>query len=228
LAPKDERLFGPDAVARLRPAVDDLCWLLSRGYATPSAVELVGNRYTLTRRQRLAVSRSACSDEAAARRHKHELAPPAIQGCQLWIDGFNLLTVLETALAGGVVLLGRDGCCRDVAGVHRRYRRVEETVPVLELLGQSMSTLGVAGCRWLFDKPVSNSGRLRALMLDVAAQAGWNWDVHLVFNPDAELARTDQIVVTADSVILDRCQRWFNLARRLIEARLPQTRLIVL
>ena len=31
-----------------------------------------------------------------------------------------------------------------------------------------------------------------------------------------------RIVATSDSVILDHCQRWFNLARQVIETCVPQ------
>ena len=49
------------------------------------------------------------------------------RGSPLRIDGFNLILTLESAVGGGVVLGGRDGCYRDMASVHGTYRRVEET-----------------------------------------------------------------------------------------------------
>ncbi|HYP53983.1 MAG TPA: DUF434 domain-containing protein, partial [Pyrinomonadaceae bacterium] len=61
--PEDERLFAPSQVAALREAVGELSWLFGRGYAPRSAVKLVGDRHSLTGRQRLAVARAACSDE---------------------------------------------------------------------------------------------------------------------------------------------------------------------
>jgi hypothetical protein len=51
---------------RLREATADLGWLLNRGYALSSAWELVGNRYTLTVRQRMAVNRCVCSDAGSS------------------------------------------------------------------------------------------------------------------------------------------------------------------
>jgi hypothetical protein len=189
-------------------------------------VELVGNRYSLTRRQRVAVARCACTDEEAERRQQRQVRPEDLQAEELWLDGFNVLTVLESALGGGVVLLGRDGCCRDVAGLHRRYRKVEETIPALRLLGEMARDWGVAQCRWWLDKPVSNSGRLKALLLDVAEEAGWNWQAELVPNPDYVLSHATQIVATSDSVVLDNCQRWFNCARLLIDTRVPQAHVL--
>ena len=38
---------------------------------------------------------------------------------------------------------------------------------------------------------------------------------------DPLLIESPQIVATADSVILDGCARWLNLARRTVDRRLP-------
>jgi hypothetical protein len=134
--------------------------------------------------------------------------------------------MLESALAGGLVLLCRDGCCRDIAGIHRRYRKVTETIPVLRLVGEAASAWGVSRCRWYLDKPVSNSGRLKGLILDVATETGWKMDVELTFSPDHVLSHTDQVIATSDGIVLDRCQRWVNLVRLIIAERIPQAWLL--
>jgi hypothetical protein len=226
LHPEDEHLFGEQMRSRLKQATDDLCWLLSRGYAIRSAVELVGNRHSLSARQRLAVARCACSEEAARNRMRSEIQVEEVRGGELWIDGLNILTGLEVALSGGIILIGRDQCYRDVAGVHRHYRKVEETFPAVQMVGQFAETQGIRKCCWWLDKPVSSTGRLRALLLDAAAGGGWEWEVNLVLSPDAILAQTEHVVVTSDSVVLDRCQRWLNLARLLLAACIPHARIL--
>jgi len=226
LAPQDERLFADRQLPALRAAANDLCWLLDHGYAARSAVELVGNRHNLTSRQRMAVSRYACAYDDVQRRQKLRVEPGRLQGRELWLDGYNVLTILESALAGGIVLLCRDGCCRDIAGIHRRYRKLAETLPALRLAGETAAALGVSCCRWWLDQPVSNSGRLKTLIRETAAGAGWNMEVELTFSPDHVLSHTDEIIATSDGVVLDRCQRWVNLVRLIIADRLPQTRLL--
>ena len=225
-APQDERLFAERQVPALCAAASDLCWLLDRGYAARSGVELVGNRYTLASRQRMALSRFACSRQDMEHRQRLRVEPAQLQGQELWLDGYNVLTMLESALAGGLVLLCRDGCCRDIAGLHRRYRKVTETIPVLRMVGEVAAAWGVSRCRWYLDKPVSNSGRLKALILDVAMEAGWKMDVELTFSPDHVLSHTDQVIATSDGIVLDRCQRWVNLVRLIIAERIPQARLL--
>jgi hypothetical protein len=216
--PRDEVAFGPSNWPVLRAAVADLSWLLSRGYAPVSSLKLVGDRWSLTERQRQAVGRSACSDDARDRRTDHRVATDAIAGKQLVIDGFNVLTTVEAALGGAVVLVCRDTTCRDIAGVHGSYRKVAETLPALFSLATVLQQLGVHRCHWLFDRPVSNSGRIRGIVLETAAERGADWSVELVDNPDPILAASSEIVATADSAILDAAPPWLNLARIAVEA----------
>ena len=226
LAPKDERLFAARQLPALSAAVADLCWLLDHGYAPRSSSELVGNRHNLIARQRMAVVRCACSSGAATHRLSRQLDASQIAVRELWLDRYNVLTVLESALAGGVVLLGRDGCCRDVAGIHRRYRKVNETISVLRMVGEFCAAATVSCCHWWLDKPVSNSGRLKALILEVASLEKWNMQVDLAFNPDGVLAKCNHVVATSDSAILDRCRNWVNMTRTIIERCIPDARVV--
>jgi hypothetical protein len=136
------------------------------------------------------------------------------------------LTAVETALGGGVILIGRDGCCRDVAGVYSHYHKVEETVPALQAIGRMATKWRVAECRWWLDSPVSNCGRLKQIILKVAAETGWPWEVELVTNPDRVLCEAQQIVSSSDHAILDRCQKWVNVARQVITAQVRHARVV--
>jgi hypothetical protein len=196
----------------LREAVAHLSWLLTRNYAFASALKLVGDRFQLTQRQRVAVIRSSCSDQAVTDRKNKMLDPGELGGQAMQIDGFNLLTTIEAALSGGVLLVGRDGCLRDMASMHGNYRKVEETRPALTAIGELTGELGVSTCHWLLDRPVSNSGRLAAILREVANERHWNWTVDLENDPDQVLAASESVVVSADAAILDRCSHWCNLA----------------
>jgi hypothetical protein len=224
--PRDSPAFDPPAWPALRAAVGDLSWLLERQYAPTSSLKLVGDRYALTDRQRMAVMRSSCSDAALLCRGEHQLSASELSGKAIVVDGFNLLTTIEAALGGGVVLRGRDGVYRDLAGIHGTYRKVAETLPALRLVGAVLAALGVTRTRWLLDRPVSNSGRLRTMILETAQQQGWAWDAELAYNPDALLGASVDLIATADSAILDGGPRWFNLARETIERQIPTARIV--
>jgi len=219
--PEDRQLFAVENCARLRDATGDLSWLLNRGYASTSALKIVGDRYSLVARQRTAVSRCACVDAAANQRQQRQVQAEDLGHQELWIDGYNVLTSLEAALSGGVILHARDGCFRDMASMHGNYRKVQETIPALTILGEILAEWGVSSCRWLLDQPVSNSGRLKTVIQQIAEERDWNWQTCLVRDPDRDLMSTDQIVATADSQILDQATRSFNLARLAIELRVP-------
>ena len=164
--PEDERLFARSSWPALTQATADLSWLLSRGYAHESSLKLVGDRYRLAARQRLAVARCACGDSERAERRRRQVGPMELPDCPLWLDGYNVLTTIEAALSGGVILAARDGTYRDMASMHGSYRKVAETLPALELLAATIAALGAVECVWYLDRPVSNSGRLKELIED--------------------------------------------------------------
>lgn len=224
--PRDAALFAADQWPRLRAAVAELSWLLGRGYAEPSALKLVGDRHTLTERQRMAVRRCACGDESRFKRRACCVAFNELRDQRLLIDGFNVLTTVEAALGGAVVLLGRDGAYRDLAGVHGTYRRVEETRPAALLVGGWLAKLGINEATWYLDSPVSNSGRLARILRELASESGWPWHVELAASADPILAVSQEIVATADSAILDRVARWFPLARAVIDSSVPSARVV--
>jgi hypothetical protein len=125
-----------------------------------------------------------------------------------------------------MILIGRDDCCPDVAGVYSHYHKVEETVPAFQAIGRMAARWAVAKCCWWLDSPVSNCGRLKGIILEVAAAAAWLWRVELVTNPDQVLSGVEQIVCSSDHAILDRCQQWVNLARQVIAAQVPQAHVV--
>lgn len=219
--PKDDDLFCAAQVPTLQTAAAELCWLLDRAYPSAAALKLVGDRHRLIDRQRTAVARSSCSATLAANRQQRICRPAALQGRALWIDGYNVLKSIEAALAGGVVLHARDGAFRDMASMHGSYRRVAESEQALRLVAETTAGWGLATCHWWLDAPVSNSGRLKRLMLDMAAAAGWPWEVSLVSDPDRVLIESAEIVASSDSQVLDGCKQWINLVRTVIQQHVP-------
>ncbi len=223
--PKDADAFASEMLPRLREACADLCWLYSRGYSEKSAGTLVGDKFALTERQRIAVRRCACSDQALRERHERQVSDGELAGELVKIDGHNALTTVEAALAGGVVLVGRDGCYRDMASMHGNFKKVAETPKAITLIGRTLARRG-ARVLWYLDAPVSNSGRLKQLILEIASAENWEWRVELVPDPDRVLAVSPEIIATADSGILDRGSRWVSLAREVVCEHVPDAQVI--
>lgn len=224
--PEDRKLFAAEQVRTLRIAVDELSWLLTREYSLKGALKLVGDRYTLTDRQRLAVSRAACSDHSKERRAAVLVNAAEVSDESLIVDGFNLIITAEAALSGGLLMLCRDGCIRDLSSVHGSYRAVNETETAIQVIGETLEELRPMSVEWVLDSPISNSGRLAQRIRDLAGEKGWNWNVQTLFNPDKAISESKRVVITSDSHILDSAERWLNLNRHLIDHRLADSWLI--
>lgn len=224
--PKDAACFQAGEIPRLRQATDDYCWLLGRSYPAKASLKLVGDRFNLRDRQRRALQRCAAGEETCRRRRQRQVDISDLEGEPLAIDGYNVLLTVEAALDAGILLLARDGTLRDLASMSRHYKSVAQTRTAIEAIGKVLSTADVSVAAWYLDRPISNSGRLRRLLLATAADHAWPWRVELSENTDRTLIHSPSIVASADSAILDRCQCWFNLARLVVAAEVDRARII--
>jgi len=105
---------------------------------------------------------------------------------------------------------------------------VNETIPGVCLIGDTATAWGVTRCRWWLDRPVSNSGRLKTLILEQAKASGWEMTVELDFNPDRVLSECSEVVATSDGIVLERCCHWVNLAGRIIAEKIETAWLLKL
>lgn len=220
-APNDEVLFAKANVPTLQKATSELSWLLSRGYVMLSALKLVGDRHALTARQRAAIERAACAEETAHSRRKKRVARDALRGETLAVDAFNVLIVSESALSGAALFRGQDSALRDLGGVHGSWRRVDETEPVLEALAVLLRDAEVARVRFFIDRPVSNSGRLRALIEEVFARIAPALPIDLELVPSADPSLREEheaIIASADGWVIDGSTRWIDLPSLIAEA----------
>lgn len=222
----DDKSFSSKWHPIFKEAVDDLCYLLSRGYADNSSLQIVGNRYKLNKRQRNAIIRMSCSHQQTLRRKQSECKAIDLTDEAIEIDGFNLLILLESALSGAFLFKGRDKLYRDISSVHGSYKRVVKTEHAIILVGRILKELKIKSAKWYLDQPVSNSGRLKTRLLELSSEHSFNWEVELVFDPDKVLAKSNKIVVSSDGWILDHAKKWFNLGSFLIEHHIADTNII--
>jgi len=213
----DDVIFGSQKqVDKLKMAVQDMMYLLSRGYAEKASSELVGNRYRLKTRQIQALRGASASEQQIQHRKDKQLEVSDLKNKILYLDGFNVLILMESLLSGAYIFEGADGCFRDLSGVHGTYKRVNQTQKAVELVAAFFKKAEVQKLIWIFDKPVSNSGRIKKIVLDCAEENKLNWEAELEFNPDKFLAENSEIAVSSDAWILDHCPKWFNLIAYLI------------
>lgn len=219
--PRDEELFGlTDQREKLLLALNDMHYLLSKDYPPRATLALVGNRYRLRQRQIFALQGMACSAKGIECRRLKEVPADDMQGKTIFLDGFNIVIILETLLSGGYVFKGLDGCYRDISSVHGSYKRVKQTEDVLILIGNALNRLGVQLAIWIFDAPVSNSGRLKTLSNQIAKEHGFPWEIYLDNAPDKYLVTENRLIASSDAWILNRCYQWFNLTSYIINSLL--------
>lgn len=215
----DIHLFNDKWVTILRQAVRDFSYLLTLGYPDHASLKLVGDKFRLSKRQRKAVMRAGCTNQSIWLRNEKEKPSTYLKNKSVAIDTYNILISTESLLSDGILLICRDGCFRDMASLHGTYRKVEETIPAIELIGQALEELQVKETKWYLDSPISNSGRLKKLILDTAAQKKWRWDAELVINPDKNLAISPAIAISSDSWVIEQANSWFNLLAYLIKEK---------
>lgn len=121
----------------------------------------------------------------------------------------------------GAIFEGRDRCFKDLSSIHGTYRKVAETVPALQLIGEFLHETGAARVLWLLDSPVSNSGMLKTLIYELAVKNNWPWDAELLPDPDKKLTASEEIIASSDGNVLDSCRKWVNLTKIIIEQTIP-------
>lgn len=219
--PSDALGFSSASMPILTRALEDVVWLLDRDYNLKPVLELVGGHYQLTARQRAALQRAAATQVQCLQRKSKQLPMVPEPPISLNIDGFNLIILLEVALSGSPLILGRDGVLRDLAGLRGTYCLLDKTTQALELVGRALNEVRPPQTVFFLDAPVSNSGRLRQKLLETSLAWSTPVEVHLVKDADKALAGLNG-VVSGDSEVLEACVSWVNLGRWMVEKWIPE------
>ena len=210
--PEDERNFSPDAIEKLRTASHHVYWLLGEGYDLKQATVFVGNHFLLSERQRLAVMRSVASSDQICERRSKLTNLSDLTGQEVWIDGFNTIITLEVMLCDSLLFCCMDGAIRDLAALRGTYRLIPETEDAVRLMLCVLQEAGIRKANILLDEPVSNSGRLKTKIADIAEEYS-RLDLDIQIRRDVDRALYQKaFVITSDSIILDHCISWVNIA----------------
>ena len=84
------------------------------------------------------------------------------------------------------------------------------------MMFDTLREMDIGSAHILLDEPVSNSGRLKALIAGIGEGCPFESDIRIQKNVDLELYDKEN-VITSDSVILDHCVSWINLGARCAE-----------
>ncbi len=211
--PEDERNFSSEALQLMKTASRHIRYFINEGYDLKSASTFVGNHYLLSERQRLAIIRSVATDEQISARKNKQAQLEELAGKEVWIDGFNTIITLEVILSDSIFFSCMDGTLRDLAALRGTYRLIPETDEAVKLMLDALEKANVQTVRILLDEPVSNSGRLKTRIADIAEGYPFEMDIRIQKDVDRELYNKEH-VVTSDSIILDHCISWVNLTEQ--------------
>ncbi|WP_446897811.1 DUF434 domain-containing protein [Clostridium sp. LBM24168] len=222
---QDSKWFSKEAILKMQKAQKEMEWLLDREYNSHSVIEIVGNHYQFSARQRNALVRSTASKKKVKARKAKCICRDLTNIDLVYIDGFNLIITLETAFSGSPIILCSDGAVRDLAGLRGTYRIIDKTYYAMNVLDQEFYDINVSNAVFLLDKGVSNSGRLKKFILECSKT--WNTDVEVELMDSVDCFLYDKYgVVTSDSVIIDECRSWYNLGRKIIDDYIPDANII--
>lgn len=213
--PSDIIEFNEKNQKLLSQAQQEVYFLLNRGYEMEKIITFVGNHYLFSARQRMALARASASEKELQLRKEHEKRGK-LTGKTVYIDGFNLIITLEAALSGTTLLSCMDKTVRDLCGLHGTYRIIDKTEATLQIIEQELKDLEIEKAIFYLDAPMSNSGRLKQLILESFSNNNLCIEVELVRNADACLW-AKEYVISSDAIILNKCKSWYNFVRNILD-----------
>lgn len=207
----------------LQNAAEDFRYLLNRGYPRKPSLEMVGNRYRLTFDQRHLLHRGVFSDSDSKSRRKKKRSLKDIRGKIIAIDGYNVLITIEAFLSGRSLISGDDGFIRDISGLSGNFKKTEKFSVALRLTLRTLKKTKPLHILFLFDAPISKSGRLALEVKNLLKIENLSGDAAAVNVPEKILIGFPGIVATSDTAIIDQSEEVIDLAGYIIKKLCPRS-----
>ena len=126
-------------------------------------------------------------------------------------------------LSGSPLFLCMDGTIRDLAALRGTYRLIPETDQAVRMILGILQKASAGRIHILLDQPVSNSGRLKTRIAEIAEETGsFDLDIQILKDVDRVLYDKER-VITADSIIQDHCRSWVNLTAECMKLQKART-----
>ncbi len=204
----------------LKEAAIDLRYLLDREYPRNAALSLVGDRYRLDVRERHGVRRVVFPTAEAKRRRAKLIGRENLKNRILAVDGYNVLITLENALLGRLLLMADDGVIRDTEGISASYKPAWEpksaTRRALNLLMSTLRSAGLRYCFFGFSEAMSGSGLLSEKIRNLLQP----WEIpgtsDTLRSVLPELLQHGEVLATANSALMDLCDKVYDLTGDII------------
>lgn len=208
--------------AELKEAIQDLRYLLDRGYPRESAVNFIANHYRLELGERHLLARCVFSRTEVAGHRAKAVNITGVRGKSLGVDGYNVLITVESILTGKPVVLCDDGYIRDLRAIFGKYKMSHATARALAAMMEVIAEARPSKVTILLDRQVSRSGELAAMARQHLKQAGLIGTAKTVAGVDLKI-RSFRVVASSDRAIVERAKAVWD-----IPAELPRDRANVL
>jgi len=194
-------------------------YLLDRGYAKTTALNLVANRYRLSVDSRNRLVRYVYSDEDI-RVHRSKLVPvKQIAGEDVVVDAYNVLITSQAILSGKEVVCGMDGFVRDASAVFSKYRFDAPSRKVAAAVLKILAEHKPRSVLFILDSQMSKSGELAGYLREEMKKFSVPGDAKTKRNADYSIKRLNRITLTSDSAIIEKVDRVADVPRELLGRR---------
>ncbi len=205
---------------RYLPAAQEIRFLIRRGYPRDSALNFTANHHQLSKAERELLFRGVFGREKARARKKKKVLARRLKGEVLLVDGYNVIITLESGMSGRPLVLGDDGFVRDISRVFRGFRATELTKRAWREINSFLKAHRPCRTEVMLDAPMSRSGLLASRITRWLNGAGLEGEAVTVRSPERRMLASEGIKAGADSVVLDRADRVFDLAGHILRRRL--------
>lgn len=208
--PEDSVLFGNEEIVKLKKASKNLNYLLLENYNKKTSLNFICNKFLFKERQRVAMSRAILKPNDIKIIKKNEIKN--INNINhVFVDGFNVLILLECIISDIPILKCNDGIYRDMASLKGNYKISEETNKSIILFLNWLDEKNIKKATIYLDEPVSNSKNLKNLIIKLSESFKVKIDIELRYDVDKNLYEKEN-VITGDSIILINAKSWINVA----------------
>ncbi len=202
----------------LERAVNDLRYLLNRGYPRDSAVEYVSDHYQLELERRHLLARCVFSEDEV-RAHESKLIDPSeVEDREVGVDGYNVLITVESILEGERVIVCDDGVTRDLQAIFGKYKMTDSTDEALIEVLDALEDMNPERVVMLFDKQVSKSGELAGLARRKMEERDFEGSARTTVGTDAKVWE-HEVSASSDRVIIERSEKALDVPAEVSKRR---------
>lgn len=201
----------------LTKAIQDVRYLLSRGYNRVVTIRFVADSRRVTLSERYVLIRGVYDETEAEKRRKKLVKTRSIADQIVSVDGYNLLITVESMLAGKLLIQCDDSTTRDISAVFGKHKITKRTFQALQMILQIFKENNPKEVRFYYDKQVSKSGQLASVTRRMLEEVGLKGTAATAQKSDMATLKSGGIIVSSDSVVVQKAENVLDLAGELAE-----------